>query len=117
VSLQPQPNLEKEVRDGRFRQDLWYRINVFPITLPPLRQRKEDVPLLAHVFAAKFAKSLANASRPFPKGDGLTARVFLAGNIRELENVIERAVIFQEVLCSSDRQVVASKAFEVKRIS
>ena len=86
-------DLEEEVRKGTFREDLIYRINVFPITLPPLRNRKEDIPALAAHFLEKFAQKL---KRPTPR---LTARVLnlltqydWPGNIRELENEIERAV-------------------------
>ncbi len=87
-------NLEKEVREGRFRQDLWYRINVFPITIPPLRQRKEDIPLIAHTFVAKFSKKLRKRIMSIPQKviDSLQAYPW-PGNIRELENVMERAVI------------------------
>ncbi|MCU0589093.1 MAG: sigma 54-interacting transcriptional regulator [Syntrophobacteraceae bacterium] len=99
-------DLEKEVREGRFRQDLWYRINVFPITLPPLRQRKEDIPVLASAFVARLSKRLGKAVRgiPDPVMDELLGYDW-PGNIRELENVIERAVISSEgsVLSLADR--------------
>jgi len=87
-------NLEVEVREGRFRRDLWYRINVFPITLPPLRQRKDDIPILAHAFAARLSKKLGKAVMTIPREtmDSLQAYSW-PGNIRELENVIERAII------------------------
>ena len=90
-------NLEHEVRAGRFRQDLWYRINVFPITLPPLRERKEDIPLLATAFVARLSKRLGRVIRKIPERamDELQSYDW-PGNIRELENVIERAVISTE---------------------
>ncbi len=99
-------NLEHEVREGRFRQDLWYRINVFPITLPPLRERKEDIPLLATAFVTRLSKRLGRAIRKIPDRvmDELQSYDW-PGNIRELENVIERAIISTEgpVLTLADR--------------
>lgn len=99
-------DLELEVREGRFRQDLWYRINVFPVKLPPLRERIEDVPLLANAFAARFGKRLGKGIARIPEKvmDELQAYDW-PGNIRELENVIERAVISSEgpVLSLADR--------------
>ncbi len=99
-------NLEQEVREGRFRQDLFYRINVFPITLPPLRQRKEDIPLLVSAFVARLSKRLGKGIRRIP--DAVIEELqsyHWPGNIRELENVIERAVISSEgsVLTLADR--------------
>jgi len=87
-------NLKEAVAKGEFREDLYYRLNVFPIILPPLRQRREDIPLLARHFVAKFAKRLGKpiASVPGRVMERLQAYPW-PGNIRELENVIERAVI------------------------
>ena len=87
-------DLEEEVRKGRFRQDLWYRLNVFPITVPPLRARKEDIPLLVNSFVKRFSRKVGRHIEQIPQ----TAMKALQnhhwpGNIRELENVIERAVI------------------------
>ena len=90
-------DLEKMVRDGTFREDLLFRLNVVTLRLPPLRQRKEDIPLLAHHFLDKYTRQM-NKHVP-----GLSNGVMRAllnhdwrGNVRELENVIERAVIFAE---------------------
>ncbi|HBG04099.1 MAG: Fis family transcriptional regulator [Geobacteraceae bacterium GWC2_58_44] len=87
-------NLEQEIREGRFREDLFYRLNVFPITMPPLRQRKEDIPLLVNHFIAKFNKKIGKrietVSRETLK---LLEQYHWPGNVRELESVIERAVI------------------------
>lgn len=87
-------NLEEEVRKGAFREDLWYRLNIFPITMPPLRDRLEDIPLLVHFFVDKITKRLGKSIQTIPVHvmDTLL-RYHWPGNIRELENVLERAVI------------------------
>jgi len=86
-------DLEEEVRKGNFREDLLYRINVFPISLPPLRDRKDDIPALAAHFLEKFAQKLKRPrARLTPRGLNLLLRYDWPGNIRELENEIERAV-------------------------
>jgi formate hydrogenlyase transcriptional activator len=87
-------NLEEEIKSGRFREDLFYRLNVFPITIPPLRQRKEDIALLVHHFVAKFNKKTGKKIDSVSK-ETLNAlqEYHWPGNVRELENVIERAVI------------------------
>jgi len=87
-------NLEEEVKKGRFREDLFYRLNVFPITMPPLRDRIEDVPLLVEYYIKKIAKRMG-------KNTGIVSKIMMEtlqnhhwpGNVRELENVLERAVI------------------------
>lgn len=87
-------NLEAEVRKGVFREDLWYRLNIFPITMPPLRARREDIPLLVHFFVDKISKRLGKSIGMVPVSvmDALQ-NYHWPGNIRELENVLERAVI------------------------
>jgi len=89
-------NLSKAVAEGRFREDLYYRINVIPIALPPLRERREDIPLIAEHFLAKYAeqmgKSVTGVSR---EAMDLLMRYDWPGNIRELENIIERAVALE----------------------
>jgi formate hydrogenlyase transcriptional activator len=87
-------DLEKMVADREFRSDLFYRLNVFPIRIPSLRERKEDIPLLVSYFAQKFAKQLQKQIESVPSFamKALTAWEW-PGNIRELENFIERAVI------------------------
>ncbi|MEK6201010.1 MAG: sigma 54-interacting transcriptional regulator, partial [Desulfobulbaceae bacterium] len=87
-------NLEEEVRKGRFREDLWYRLNIFPITMPPLRERLDDIPLLVDSFVKKIARRLGKTIEIIP----VTVMEALQeypwpGNVRELENVLERAVI------------------------
>jgi len=87
-------NLEEEIRRGRFREDLFYRLNVFPITIPPLRQRKEDIPLLVDYFVAKFNKKTGKRIETVSKDTLNTLQEYnWPGNVRELESVIERAVI------------------------
>ncbi len=87
-------NLEKEVAEGRFREDLYYRLKVFPLRVPPLRERREDVPTLALHFleryALEFGRTLAGFSQPAL--ELLTAYAW-PGNVRELENEVQRAVI------------------------
>lgn len=87
-------NLWQMVQDGKFRADLYYRLNVFPLTLPPLRERTEDIPLLAKYFLQKFAKQQGKVIETIP--DGVMAALEQhdwPGNIRELQNVIERGVV------------------------
>lgn len=87
-------DLEDEVRSGKFREDLFYRLNVFTIELPPLRERKKDIPLLAEyfmkIFAAKTKKRIESMSEDFLEH---LQQHNWKGNIRELKNIIERAVI------------------------
>jgi PAS domain S-box-containing protein len=87
-------NLEEGIRGGTFREDLFYRLNVFPITMPPLRQRPEDIPLLVTHFVAKFNKKMGRKIETVAK-DTMTAlqEYHWPGNVRELESVIERAII------------------------
>jgi len=90
-------DLAKEVAKGRFREDLWYRLNVFPISVPPLRQRKEDIPMLAQFFLDGFCQKLGRAPLDLPRS---VVQALLAyawpGNVRELQNLIEQAVLVSE---------------------
>ena len=90
-------DLETACRQGRFRADLFYRLNVFPIPLPPLRERQEDIPILAGHFVQKYAAKLGKRIDRVPERlmAALTAYAW-PGNVRELEHVIERAVIVSE---------------------
>ncbi len=87
-------NLESEVEKGNFRQDLYYRLNVFPITVPPLRDRGNDIILLAESFIFKAAKKIGKVTKPLTNDQKESLMKYnWPGNIRELQNVIERAVI------------------------
>jgi DNA-binding NtrC family response regulator len=91
-------DLKAEVAAGRFREDLFYRLNVFPISLPPLTERTEAIVPLADFFADKFARSLGKKNLPFTEeAKKLLETYHWPGNIRELQNVVERAVILSEV--------------------
>lgn len=99
-------NLEEEILRGRFRKDLYYRLNVFPITVPPLRQRSEDIPLLVETFVERYAKKMGKQITSIPK---TTMKALVEyqwpGNIRELESIIERSVI----LCTGPGFQLADK--------
>src|SRR6266702_3956482 len=90
-------DLEAAIAEGTFRSDLFYRLNVFPIEIPPLRERKEDIPLLVEYFIDRFARKAGKSIRGMNKK---TLNLFLSypwpGNIRELQNVVERSVIVCE---------------------
>jgi PAS domain S-box-containing protein len=87
-------NLEKMIADRQFRSDLFYRLNVFPIRIPPLRERKEDIPLLVAYFVQRFARQMQKRIDSIPVATMKTLTAWeWPGNIRELENFIERAVI------------------------
>jgi transcriptional regulator with GAF, ATPase, and Fis domain len=87
-------DLEEEVRKGRFREDLWYRLHVFPITVPPLRQRQEDIPLLVKAFVRRFNRKIGKEVTKIPPQVMENLRQYpWPGNVRELENIIEGAVI------------------------
>jgi two-component system response regulator HydG len=90
-------NLVEEIRQGRFRQDLYYRLNIVEIALPPLRDRREDVPLLAAAFIREFAKRFTKAIAGMsPGAERLLATAPWPGNVRELRNTLERASILTD---------------------
>ena len=90
-------DLEGAVSKGAFREDLFYRLNVFPILIPPLRDRKEDIPLLADFFLKKYAAEMNSPVLNFsPEAMGMLESARWKGNVRELENTIERALILSE---------------------
>jgi formate hydrogenlyase transcriptional activator len=87
-------DLSAMIRNNQFREDLFYRLNVFPIEIPPLRERREDIPLLVHYFVSRLSRRMQKRIKSIPKPamDALTDAAW-PGNVRELENFIERAVI------------------------
>ncbi|MHC4168174.1 MAG: sigma-54-dependent transcriptional regulator [Planctomycetota bacterium] len=111
-------DLPKEIKAGRFREDLYYRMNVVGIHLPPLRDRKEDIPLLAGHFIKKFNMEMGKMCSGVSDA---VMRLFMSydwkGNIRELENVIERAIIFAEgdVIKISDIGLLGSNAMGLSK--
>jgi formate hydrogenlyase transcriptional activator len=87
-------NLEQAIQDGRFRADLFYRLNVLPMTLPPLRQRRTDIPLLTHFFVDRFSRQFGKRITGVAQDTmHVLSDYSWPGNIRELQNVIERAVV------------------------
>lgn len=105
-------NLEEEVRLGRFREDLYYRINVIRVRLPPLRERSEDIPVLAGAFLARFASDMGRKIEGISKeAMDLLVHHDFPGNVRELENAIERACILTDtsILQPRDFEFIAGK--------
>ncbi len=99
-------NLEEEIRKGRFREDLFYRLNVFPITVPPLRQRTEDIPLIVSALVERMNKQMGKRITAVPQEvERILQNYSWPGNVRELENIIGRAVITTQgpVLQLADR--------------
>ena len=89
--------LQEEVKAGRFRADLFYRLNIIPVTIPPLRQRKEDiVPLIAHFFEKHGARDRFRVLSPESFDD--LRRYDWPGNVRELENLVERIIALSDTL-------------------
>jgi formate hydrogenlyase transcriptional activator len=87
-------DLEEQVRQGLFREDLWYRLNIFPITVPPLRNRPDDIPLLVEYYVGKISKRMGKSIEMIPVNImDLLQKYHWPGNIRELQNVLERGVI------------------------
>jgi transcriptional regulator with GAF, ATPase, and Fis domain len=91
-------NLEEMVKANQFREDLWFRLNVFPIKIPPLRERKEDIPALVHHFIERKSKELRLLKLPTSSHGAIDRLMAYSwpGNVRELENVIERAMILSK---------------------
>jgi DNA-binding NtrC family response regulator len=89
-------DLEEEVRRGRFREDLYFRLAVVPVTLPPLRERREDIPLLVETFAASFAARTGHQAAIDPNEINALLAHDWPGNVRELKNTVERALWLAE---------------------
>jgi len=116
-------DLPAMIRDGKFREDLFYRLNVFPIEIPPLRERHDDIPLLVNYFVSKLSRRMGKQIESIPEHamDVLTNHPW-PGNVRELANFIERAVILShgnelqvstaELKASQSRVFVAASTFE-----
>ncbi len=103
-------DLERAVEEKKFREDLFYRLNVFPIRIPPLRERKEDIPLLVECFIKKYCLEIKTSLKGISKEAlAILMNCFWKGNVRELENAIERAVI----LCDGD--TIAPEHFIIDR--
>jgi DNA-binding NtrC family response regulator len=100
-------NLQEQVRAGQFREDLFYRLNVVPITLPPLRERKEDIPSLVDFFLKRFHTEGKRLVRISPDALEMLQNYDYPGNVRELENVLERAIIL------SDGQVITQRELKL----
>ncbi|MCG8457489.1 MAG: sigma 54-interacting transcriptional regulator, partial [Holophagales bacterium] len=104
-------DLAEEVRAGRFREDLYYRLDVVPLRMPPLRQRREDIPLLVEHFAGRAARRHGVGVKPFPRS---VSRRLLdhgwPGNVRELANVVERLVLLAEDGLVSEEDLPSSLA-------
>ena len=85
------------IREGKFREDLFYRLNVFPIEIPPLRERRGDIPLLVNYFVSKLSRQMGKKIKSIPEqAMEVLANASWPGNVRELENFIERAVILTQ---------------------
>jgi len=120
-------DLEAEVKNGHFRQDLFFRINVFPLVIPPLRERKEDIPLLAGYFLNRFNKKFKSPVTEFtPRALKYLSLFDWPGNVRELENEVERAMVLSvnekrisvahlsEKIVTTARQANSEKAGQLK---
>jgi len=110
-------NLHQEVREGRFREDLFYRLNVMPIHVPPLRERKEDIPALLDYFIGKFNRKLdRHIAGADPEVLELLQEHDWPGNIRELENLVERLVLMAkgDVIVMADVPAELIEAVEIR---
>jgi PAS domain S-box-containing protein len=108
-------NLEQAVREGSFRSDLYYRLNIFPITLPPLRQRRDDIPLLVRHFVKELSLKLGKQIQAIPQETMNALQEYQwPGNIRELKNVIERAAIITQGPNLLLREILGSRSLQAE---
>jgi len=106
-------DLQSDVADGRFREDLFYRLNVMPLQVPPLRDRRDDIPLLAHYFLEKYAARNRKSAKGYsPLAMDMLIKYDWPGNVRELENIVERAVILMTGEHVSEKQLPMNIARE-----
>src|SRR5690606_29149000 len=89
-------DLPAAVRDGRFREDLWFRLNVIPLAVPPLRERADDIVLIARYYFERFVARYGTALALAPEHEDFLRAYVWPGNVRELVNVVERAVVLAE---------------------
>ena len=103
-------NLKQSVADGKFREDLYYRLNTFPIEVPPLRDRSSDIPRLARFFLGRAARNLAKPHLVLtPEAEKILLAYGWPGNVRELENTMERvAILCDDVIEPDDLPVTSS---------
>jgi formate hydrogenlyase transcriptional activator len=113
-------NLSGMIREGKFREDLYYRLNVFPVAIPPLRERREDIPLLVNYFVSKLSRQMGRQIKTIPpRTMELLTNHPWRGNVRELANFIERAVVLSqsEELKIPAREFIAPESPEIASIS
>ncbi|TYO98587.1 PAS domain S-box-containing protein/TyrR family helix-turn-helix protein [Geothermobacter ehrlichii] len=107
--------LDRLVREGRFREDLFYRINVVPLTLPPLRQRREDIPLLAQAFIDRFNRKYGTYRQFSPELMARLEEQDWPGNIRELENLVERLIVTSQENVVTPEQAGLPQKRDIRR--
>jgi two-component system, NtrC family, nitrogen regulation response regulator NtrX len=113
-------NLEEEIREGRFREDLFYRLNVIPLYVPPLRERHEDIPMLVQHFAERSSQEAALRPKRFsPDALDLLQRMDWPGNVRELRNTVERLMILAagDVIGAHDVELLVGGAMRTSALS
>jgi DNA-binding NtrC family response regulator len=108
-------DLEKLIEEGKFRPDLFYRLNVFRIELPALRDRRDDIPALVNHFVSKFSQQMnKRINRVSPEAMNLLQQQSWVGNVRELENAVERAMVVAQEPEIRDQDFVFKSASEVR---